>query len=72
MVGPGTWTTDLSVLKNFRFFEGKTIQFRAEAYNFLNHANLNAPNLNIRNSDFNKIVNRSGNRTMQMGFRFLF
>ncbi|MDZ4797952.1 MAG: carboxypeptidase regulatory-like domain-containing protein [Bryobacteraceae bacterium] len=72
VVGPGTWGSDLSVLKNFRFFEGKTIQFRAEAYNFLNHANLNNPNLNIRNSDFNKIINRSGNRTMQIGFRFLF
>jgi len=72
VVGPGTWGSDLSLLKNFRFFEGKTIQFRAEAYNFLNHANLINPNLNIRNSDFNKIINRSGNRTMQIGLRFLF
>ncbi len=72
VVGPSSWGSDLSLLKNFRFWEGKTLQFRAEAYNFLNHANLNNPNLNIRNSDFNKIINRSGNRTMQIGFRFLF
>jgi hypothetical protein len=70
--GPGAWTTDLSLLKNFRFFEGKTLQFRAEAYNLFNHPNLDNPVLNMRNGDFNKIINRSGNRTMQMGLRFLF
>jgi hypothetical protein len=70
--GPGAWGADLSVLKNFRLFEGKTIQFRAEAYNVLNHPNLGNPNLNLRNSDFNRIINRNGNRMMQMGVRFLF
>ncbi|HYI93898.1 MAG TPA: hypothetical protein VEX68_10165, partial [Bryobacteraceae bacterium] len=70
--GPGAWGADMSVLKNFRFFEGKTIQFRAEAYNVLNHPNLGNPNLNLRNSDFNRIITRNGNRSMQMGFRFLF
>ncbi|MGH9627486.1 MAG: hypothetical protein ACRD7E_03870, partial [Bryobacteraceae bacterium] len=70
--GPSGWTADLSLLKNFRIFEGKTLQFRAEAYNFLNHPILSNPNLNMRNSDFNKIINRTGNRTMQMGLRFLF
>jgi hypothetical protein len=70
--GPGAWGADLSLLKNFRFFEGKTIQFRAEAYNVLNHPNLGNPNLNLRNSDFNKIINRNGNRMMQLGLRFLF
>lgn len=70
--GPRAWTADLSVLKNFRFWEGKTFQFRAEGYNVFNHPNLGDPNLNIRNTDFNKIINRSGNRTMQMGLRFLF
>jgi hypothetical protein len=70
--GPGAWGTDFSVLKNFRFFEDKTIQFRAESYNVLNHPNLNNPNLNMRNTDFNKIINKGGNRTMQIGLRFLF
>jgi hypothetical protein len=70
--GPGAWGTDFSVLKNFPLFEGKTIQFRAEAYNVLNHPNLGNPNLNLRNSDFNRIITRNGNRAMQIGFRFLF
>ena len=70
--GPGSWTADFSILKNFRFWEGKTLQYRAEAYNIFNHPNLGNPNLNMRNGDFNTIINRNGNRTMQMGFRFLF
>ena len=70
--GPGAWTADVSLLKNFRFFEGKTIQFRAETYNIFNHPNLGDPNMNLRNSDFNRIINRNGNRNMQMGLRFLF
>jgi hypothetical protein len=65
---PGAWGADLNVLKNFRFFEGK----RVSSYNFLNHPNLANPNLNLRNSDFNPIITRNGNRSMQMGFRFLF
>ncbi|HYO81202.1 MAG TPA: hypothetical protein VES20_07365, partial [Bryobacteraceae bacterium] len=70
--GPGAWNTDLSVMKNFRFDETRYIQARLEAYNVLNHANLNDPVLNLNNSDFNRIINRSGNRTMQVGLRFLF
>jgi hypothetical protein len=70
--GPSAWSADLSLLKNFRFWEGKTFQFRAEAYNVFNHPNLGNPNMNMRNSDFNKIINRNGNRTMQIGMRFLF
>lgn len=70
--GPGAWTADFSLLKNFRFFEGKTIQFRAEAYNVFNHPNLNNPNMNMRNSDYNRIINKDGSRSMQMGLRFLF
>jgi len=70
--GPGAWNVSMSLLKNFRLDETRNFQFRAEAYNIFNHPNLDNPNLNMRNSDYNRIINRSGNRTMQMGFRFLF
>jgi hypothetical protein len=70
--GPSAWTADLSLLKNFRITEQKRFQARVEAYNIFNHPNLGDPNLNLRNSDFNRIITRSGNRTMQVGLRFLF
>lgn len=70
--GPGRWFADASLLKSFAIREGMTAQFRAEAFNLFNHANLNDPNTNMRSADYTRIVNRSGNRTMQLGIRFLF
>lgn len=72
MWGPGRWFGDASLLKVFPIREGMTAQFRAEAFNLCNHANLNDPNTNMRSADYTRIVNRSGNRTMQLGVRFLF
>lgn len=42
--GPGTVNWDLSLIKNTRFTERFNMQFRAEAFNFLNHVNLGLPN----------------------------
>jgi hypothetical protein len=37
MSGPAFFNTDLSLTKNFKITESKTLQFRASAYNFPNH-----------------------------------
>jgi hypothetical protein len=37
--GPGYFNSDLSLMKNFKIREGKSLQFRVHASNFLNHAN---------------------------------
>ncbi len=44
LIGPGVATWDFSVLKNTRIKERTTLQFRAEGFNILNHANFNTPN----------------------------
>jgi Carboxypeptidase regulatory-like domain len=44
-IGPGLVTWDFSVLKDTRIRERLSLQFRAEIFNLLNHANLNTPNL---------------------------
>ena len=41
--GPGAANTNLSVFKDFRMFESVAFQFRAEAFNVFNHANLANP-----------------------------
>jgi outer membrane receptor protein involved in Fe transport len=42
--GPGLTTVDFSAFKNFQFTERLRLQFRAEFFNLLNHANFAAPN----------------------------
>jgi hypothetical protein len=37
---PGVWNVDLSIHKNFKLTESKSLQFRAEAFNVFNHSNL--------------------------------
>ena len=48
--GPGTVNWDLSVIKNTRVTERVNLQFRAEAFNFINHVNLGIPNTGGPNS----------------------
>jgi hypothetical protein len=43
--GPGVATLDLSLLKDTKITEKLDLQFRAEFFNILNHANFNTPNL---------------------------
>ncbi len=44
LTGPGLAELDLSVLKNTRVSERVNLQFRAEFFNILNHANFATPN----------------------------
>ncbi len=44
LIGPGLATWDFSVLKDTRLRENLNLQFRAEFFNILNHANFNTPN----------------------------
>ncbi len=44
-IGPGLSTLDLSLLKDTKITEKLGLQFRAEFFNILNHANFNTPNL---------------------------
>jgi hypothetical protein len=69
---PGAWNTELSLAKNFKITEKKTLQFRADMFNALNHVNLGGPNGSISSSQFGRISSAGGMRSMQMGLRFQF
>jgi hypothetical protein len=45
LIGPGVATWDFSLLKDTEISERFRVQFRAEFFNILNHANFNTPNL---------------------------
>ncbi len=75
--GPWDQFHHLSMTKRFEVSGDKTVEFVAESFNFLNHANLNDPDMRIgstENPNLNagKIIGSSGGRVMQMGLRILF
>jgi Carboxypeptidase regulatory-like domain/TonB-dependent Receptor Plug Domain len=76
--GPGNWNVDAALLKNFRFGQNKAryLQFRIEAYNVFNHANLNDPNLTFTDPNFGRIFSKNGapfsSRLVQLGVKVYF
>ncbi len=78
--GPGQWSTDQSLFKNFKVREGKTLQFRWEVFNAFNRANFTLPNSatggnranRITSSIFGKSNATLDPRVMQFALKFLF
>lgn len=64
---------DLSVVKNFRIAERVSVQYRLEAFNAFNHAEMDNPDLNPTSKTFGKITNQPNlARSIQMGLRLKF
>jgi hypothetical protein len=70
--GPGSHVLDLALMKSFYVTESKYFQFRWEAFNTLNHVNLNSPNTTLGTADYGRITGAGGARTVQLGLKFLF
>jgi hypothetical protein len=67
--GPGSWTTDLSLSKNFRLRERLALQVRADMFNALNKVNLSGPSTGINGATFGEINGAGGMRVIQMNGR---
>lgn len=84
MRGPALSSHDLSIFKNFQIGENKRFQFRASAYNFLNHPLntflANDPRLDLSfdaagklaNPNFGIVSGKTGRRVLQLGLKFYF
>jgi len=70
--GPGYANWDFSVFKNIRIVEAKELQFRAELFNILNHANFRLPDSDISSPTFNQIQAAQPAREIQLALKFLF
>jgi len=73
--GPGFVNFDMSLSKRFLmpWSDKHTIQFRAEAYNALNHTNFSDPGANINSPPFWQITTPANtNRVMQFALRYQF
>ena len=69
---PGTIAWDSSLLKEFPISGPTHLEFRAEFFNILNHANLTTTNLTYGNSDFGFPSSASTQREIQGGLKLYF
>ena len=73
--GPGMENFDMALLKNLRLTESKSVQFRLEAFNLLNHAQFFGPQAvdgNIGSATFGPVVSAAPPRLVQLGAKFMF
>jgi hypothetical protein len=77
LCGPMNQNHDLSLSKRFTIDRDKTIEFNTSAFNFINNANWNDPDVVIGpdsapNVNAGKIIGSRGGRVIQVGLRFSF
>jgi hypothetical protein len=70
---PATKTLDFALFKEFRIREGHIVQFRWEAFNFLNTPQFSAPDRTLGSATFGQITSTViNNREMQFGLKYRF
>jgi hypothetical protein len=73
VIGPGIMNWDFSTSKDFHITSSDYIQFRFEAFNFLNHPNWGDPNTTFNSVAFGTINStRTEMRRLQFGLKFVF
>ena len=71
-IGPGLQEFDLSLQKSIPLIERAKLQFRAEAYNLLNHPNFNIPNRIAFTPNFGSISSAMDSRQLQLALKLEF
>ena len=72
LYGPGFQNHNLGLLKDFSITERHSIQFRMDAFNWLNHPNWSGPDTNPRSATFGKILSKNSERNLQFALRYSF
>ena len=70
--GPGIAQVDFSLFKKIPISERYSMQFRAEIFNLLNHANLSPPVANLASSSFGQVLSAADPREIQFGLKLFF
>ena len=77
---PGVMNFNAGLQKRFNTFENQYFTFRFEAFDFPNHPNLSAPDVNpadynpsnLAKSTFGRVTSKTGQRSMQASLRYSF
>jgi hypothetical protein len=70
---PGQYQWDIALFKNVAFAGSRSVQFRAEIFNFPNHANWNGAEANPTNANFGRVTTKDNSRRdVQLSLRVLF
>ena len=73
VIGPGVFTTDMSVLRNINFGGNRVLQFRLEAFNVFNHPVWGDPIMAMTSPLYGTINStRIPMRELQLGVKFSF
>ncbi|HUS08140.1 MAG TPA: TonB-dependent receptor [Bryobacteraceae bacterium] len=73
VMGPGYRNVDFSLAKVFRIGETRSLQFRGEFFNALNHPNPGDPGGTLGTATFGRITSTTGDpRDIQLGLKLIF
>lgn len=70
--GPGLFSMDLSLVRNFYIGERVRLQFRAEMFNATNHTNFGFPGFVMDGSGFGAITTAQDPRESQLALKLVF
>jgi hypothetical protein len=70
--GPGSWTVNAGLGRNFKIKESMRLQVRADLLNAFNHTNYTSMQTNLDSSTFGRITNTAGARVIQINGRLSF
>ncbi|HEY1649118.1 MAG TPA: carboxypeptidase regulatory-like domain-containing protein [Terracidiphilus sp.] len=70
--GPGFNNLDAGIYRNFRIWERVNFQFRMEAFNALNHTNVNSIGTSATSGTFGEVTGYRDARIMQFAGKFTF
>jgi hypothetical protein len=72
LFGPGVVSLDIALAKSFPIRNESRLQFRAEAFNLLNHPNFGQPSATLTSGTYGRITSALDPRILQFGLKLQF
>jgi hypothetical protein len=70
-VGPGLYTIDMGLFKDFKIHGDTTLRVQVQAQNVTNHPNLGVPNTDLSSPNYGRITTLAGRAGDPLGSRIV-